>query len=108
LHDDQFAQASGHSVSYSEQTGDKLVLTFEGTAVTYVYTRALNRGVAEVWIDGALVRTLNQYSANTAWQSSTRFAGLAPGVHTFEVRVTGRKDPKSSGTHVDLDAVTVE
>ena len=51
---------------------------------------------------------MNMYSKEPKWQSVRRFGDLAPGVHTFEVRVTGEKDPLSSGTVVDLDAVVIE
>jgi hypothetical protein len=37
-----------------------------------------------------------------------RIAGLAAGVHTFELRVAGRKDRKSNGSFIDLDAVRIE
>jgi hypothetical protein len=108
LHDDQFAETSGHSVSYSDQDGDKAAFRFEGTAIEYVFTRALNRGIVEVWIDGNLVETIDQFSAATAWQSSRRIQGLAPGVHNLELRVTGRKSSRSQGSFIDLDAVRIE
>ncbi|MEO5926577.1 MAG: hypothetical protein ABIR70_22365 [Bryobacteraceae bacterium] len=108
LHDKQFAEPVGQSLSYSDVSGDTLHFTFAGPAITYVYTLAANRGIGEVVIDGRLAKRLNQYAANTQWQSSARIAGLAQGVHTFELRVTGRKDRKSTGNFVDLDAVRVE
>ncbi len=107
LHDKQFAEPSGHTLSYSDVAGDAVKLTFEGSAITYVHTRAANRGIGEVWIDGRFARRLNLYAPQTTWQSSVRL-GVAAGVHTFELRVTGRKDRKSMGTFVDLDAVRVE
>jgi hypothetical protein len=108
LHDKQFSEPVGQTLSYSDQKGDRLKLTFEGRAIAYVYTRASNRGIGEVLIDGRLNRTVNQFAAETAWQASTRIGGLSAGPHTFELRVTGRKDRRSSGSFVDLDAVRVE
>ncbi len=107
LHDKQFAEPVGQTLSYSDVAGDVLKLTFEGNAISYVYTRAANRGMGEVWIDGKLARRVNLYAAQTEWQARVNVA-LRPGRHTFELRVTGRKDRKSSGSFVDLDAVTVE
>lgn len=106
LHDKQFAEPVGHTLSYSDAAGDALKLTFEGRAITYIHTRAPNRGIGELWLDGRLARRINFYSPKTEWQSALTLA-VRPGTHTFELRVTGRKDRKSSGTYVDLDAVTV-
>ncbi len=108
LHDKQFAEPVGQTLSYSDVAGDALRLIFEGRTITYIYTRAANRGIGEVWIDGRLVRRVNLYAAATAWQSSVRMVGLSAGPHTFELRVTGRKDSKSAGAFVDLDAVMIE
>ena len=73
-----------------------------------MFTRALNRGIAEVRIDGSPAVRINEYSAPTLWQEKQRFGGLSPGAHTLEVRVSGDKDPASSGLFVDLDAFEVE
>jgi hypothetical protein len=108
LHDKQFSEPVGQTLSYSDVAGDALHFTFEGRAITYVFTRAANRGLGEVVIDGRVVKRVNLYAPMTEWQSSIPIGGLAAGTHTFELRVTGRKDRKSSGTFVDLDAVRVE
>ncbi|MEO8097308.1 MAG: hypothetical protein ABI811_06360 [Acidobacteriota bacterium] len=107
LHDKQFAQPVGQTLSYSDTSGDRVKLTFEGRAITYVFTRAVNRGIVEIRIDGEMVRRINLYAPQTTWKSSARLAGFSPGPHTLELIVTGRKDKKASGTFVDLDAVTV-
>jgi hypothetical protein len=108
LHDKQFAEPVGQTLSYSDVAGDSLKVTFEGRAITYVYTRAANRGIGEVLVDGRLVRRLNLFAAQTGWQTSVRLGALPLGTHTFELRVTGRKDRRASGTFVDLDAIRVE
>ena len=108
LHDKQFAEPIGQTLSYSDVAGNSSKLAFEGTAINYVYTQAANRGIGEIYIDGKLARRVNLYAAETLWQSSTRIAGLQQGIHTFELRVTGRKDQKASGRFVDLDAIRVE
>ncbi len=106
--DHQFPQSSGQSITYSDKPGDTFRIAFTGSAITYVFTKALNRGIAEVKIDdGAAVR-INQYSAATQWQAKQRFGGLSSGAHTMEVHVSGDKDPASGGLFVDLDAFEVE
>jgi hypothetical protein len=107
LHDKQFAEPVGQTLSYSDGAGDSLKLTFDGSAITYIYTRAANRGIGEIWLDGRLARRVNLYAAQTTWRSSARVS-VSQGLHSLEVRVTGRKDRKASGSFVDLDAVRVE
>jgi hypothetical protein len=106
--DHQFPQSSGQSITYSDKPGDTFRIAFTGSAITYVFTRALNRGIAEVRIDGGPAVRINQYSPPTQWQEKQRFGGLSPGTHTLEVRVSGDKDPASGGLFVDLDAFEVE
>jgi hypothetical protein len=103
----RFAEALMDSLTYSDEPGDSLRLTFRGSAITYVFTKALNRGVALVTIDGAERARIDQYSAATEWQSQRSFDALGEGVHTFEVRVLGDKNARSSGAYVDLDGIAV-
>ena len=106
--DHQFPESSGQSITYSDKPGDTLRISFTGSAVTYVFTRALNRGIAEAKFDGGAPVRINEYSAQTKWQEKQKFGGLPAGTHTLEVRVTGEKDPASNGLFVDLDAFDVE
>lgn len=106
--DHQFPQSSGQSITYSEKPGDTFRIAFTGSAITYVFTKALNRGIAEARIDGGPPIRINQYSPSTQWQEKQRLGGLSPGAHTLEVRVSGEKDPASGGLFVDLDAFEVE
>ena len=72
-----------------------------------IQTKALNRGIAEVRIDGKMVRTLDLFSAGTQWQASTTFDRLAAAPHLLELKVSGQKNAQSSGLFVDLDAIRV-
>jgi hypothetical protein len=107
LHDRQFPESLHQSLSYSTVPGDALHFTFTGTGITYVFTEALNRGTALVLIDGREVARIDEYSPQTKWKQSRDFDGLEAGTHTFEIRVLDTKDPRSSGTFVDLDGIVV-
>jgi len=106
--DHQFPQSSSQSITYSDKPGDTFRFAFNGSTVTYVFTEALNRGIAEVRIDDGPPVRINQYSRATQWQTKQRFGGLSAGNHTLEVKVSGDKDPASGGLFVDLDAFDVE
>jgi len=107
LDDRQFSQAADGSLTYSNVPGNKLRFAFRGSGITYVYTEALNRGIAAVSIDGVERARINLYSRQTKWQDETAFGGLDPGPHMIEVRILGRKDPRSSDYYVDLDRFVV-
>ncbi|MGH9614615.1 MAG: hypothetical protein ACRD4P_16225, partial [Bryobacteraceae bacterium] len=107
-HDTQFPDAAQHTVTYSDVPGASVSLAFTGDEIAYVYTRARNRGIAEVRIDGSPRGRVDLYSMDTKWRSRTSFAGLRPGKHTIEVRVTGDKAAAATGSFVDLDEFVVK
>jgi hypothetical protein len=106
--DRNFAEADAHTISYADVAGSEVEIDFEGKALTYVYTKAANRGIASVTVDGADQGAVDLYSANTQWQSRTRFCCFAPGRHVAIVRATGEANPQSKGKFIDLDSFTVE
>jgi hypothetical protein len=103
----RFKEASPGFVSYTDVPGASFRFNFAGTVVTYIYTRAYNRGIAEILLDGEKRAELDLYAPDIKWQAATDFAASAPGAHTLEVRVTGRKNPAATGVFVDLDALVV-
>jgi len=102
-----FPEASHGTVTYSNTLGAEAVFHFVGAEVVYVYTKAFNRGVAEIIVDGASHGPLDLYSPSVEWRSRSRIVCGAGGPHTLEIRVTGRKDPRASDAFVDLDALIV-
>jgi Dolichyl-phosphate-mannose-protein mannosyltransferase len=107
LHDRQFPESRGRSLTYSSDAGAAIGLQFTGSGITYIYTKALNRGRALVLIDGREVARLDMYSPEIQWQVRSEFANLSSGAHTFEVRVLKDKDPRSAGNAVDIDGIIV-
>jgi hypothetical protein len=102
-----FPRAAGGTVSYSNDRGAVAQLLFEGGEIAYVYTKAFNRGVAEVKLDGVARGEIDLYSPKIIWQARKTFGDLAPGKHTFELIVTGRKDAAATDRYVDVDALIV-
>jgi len=105
--DMQFGEAANHSITYSGLPGDRCRLTFRGSEIGWVHTKASNRGMGAVYVDGRLCGELDLYSPETVWQDRAVFSANGDGKHTFEVRILGRKNPQSSGTFVDVDALIV-
>jgi hypothetical protein len=95
-----------HTVTYCNLPGSDVRFAFQGEFLTYVYTKAANRGEADVAIDGLHRTTLDLYSAKTEWQSRTTFK-VDPGEHHAVITVLADKNPKSSDRFVDVDAFQV-
>jgi hypothetical protein len=93
------------TLTYTNQPGSVAQCNFTGTAVKWVYTKAYDRGMASVLIDGVERGVVDLYSPEVEWQASTTFDGLPEGTHTFEIRTLDRRNPSSAGLVVDVDAV---
>jgi hypothetical protein len=104
----EFADAYDKTVSYTDAAGAEAVLAFDGRAVTWVFTRAPNRGMAEVEIDGATRGTVDLYAAAIQWQARRTFACARAGRHVLTIRVLGEKRAAATGQFVDVDAFVVE
>jgi len=102
-HDTQFSEPYYGTISYSDTAWASTQLTFEGTSIRYFYTKAYNRGIAYVYIDGVYRGMVDQYSPGIEWRSSTNFTGLSPGYHTITIYVSGAKQASSQGYWVDVD-----
>ncbi len=100
--------SSGGYVKYASAAGAQAMFTFNGTNAVVVATTGPARGIADVYIDGAKVGTIDFYSPTVrkkhiAWALGSR---LLPGSHTLEVRVTGQRNSASTGARIELDAFT--
>jgi hypothetical protein len=102
-----FASASAGTISFANDPASSARLSFKGTEVTWVYTKAFNRGIASVKLDGIPRPDIDLYSPRIEWQSRTTFGGLAPGEHTIELSVAGRKDSPATDRFIDVDALVV-
>ena len=107
-HRDEFDGPYLHSISFTDVAGAEAAIAFEGTALTYVFTKAPNRGIAEIWIDGVRHTEVDLYAPRIEWQRRYRICCLAPGRHEAAIRVSGRKQAASEAAFVDVDALVVE
>ncbi len=100
--------ASGGSVKHASAATAKMTHTFTGRGYALTMAKGANRGKAAIYLDGALVSTVDLYASSVQARAigyAVTFA--SSGTHTIEVRVLGTKRAASSGTRVDVDAVVV-
>jgi hypothetical protein len=105
---DRFDNAFHKTIAYTNTAGAEFAFAFEGTAVSYIFTKATNRGIAAITIDGVSKGKFDLYSATVEWQSRLLFAGLGAGRHVFLLHVTGESRAGAQGAFVDLDALEVK
>ena len=97
--------------AYSRWAGTACEVAFTGTRVAWIGPRASTYGIADVYIDGVKVATVDTYRTNRApqgwreivWESAT----LAPSTHTLSIRPTGAKNPAATAANVVVDAIDV-
>lgn len=102
-----WAQAMSHTITYADLPGSDVRFAFEGELLTYVYTKAPNRGKAGVTIDGVSQAALDLYSPETQWQSRSVFK-LDRGRHLAVITILPANNPRSAGRFVDVDGFEVK
>lgn len=97
--------AYGGSVAHASAPGASATFPFTGNEVSWVAPRGPERGVAEVWVDGAKAATVDLYSATDQPRKAVfRKTFASVGDHKIEVRVTGVRSAAATGTRIDVDA----
>ncbi len=95
---------------FSEKKEDELIIKFTGTGISLIGNWVSDGGMADVYVDGNLHRTIDTYY-NFANQQHTEsiwhILNLEPGDHTIRLVVKGEKRPESSGTRVYVAAATI-
>jgi hypothetical protein len=95
---------------YSEKAGDAVEIDFSGTGISINGNWYKDGGLAEVYVDGKLHRTIDTYY-NFANQQHTEsmwhILNLQPGDHKIRLVVKGEKRPESAGTRVYITSATI-
>jgi GH25 family lysozyme M1 (1,4-beta-N-acetylmuramidase) len=97
------ASADGGVYVASDATGAAASLSFTGTGVTWLSVKGPEMGLAEIWIDGSLVRTVDQYAPSPAFGVARTVAGLSDGAHEVTVVVRGTHRASATGSSVAID-----
>jgi hypothetical protein len=98
------AGCHGTGVTKSAVPDDLIELEFHGDGVSWYASRSVDSGLAEVWLDGLLVATVDLYAPRLQPQQevwSTSFRGVAN--HDLKIVVTGLSNPSASDVVVQSD-----
>ena len=88
------------TLRYSVTSGNDIQVNFAGQQIKFSYLASPVSGVADVYVDGVKIRTINQNSANWDWQQTWTSDLLAAGNHSLRL-------VHVSGDLVSIDAITV-
>jgi alpha-L-fucosidase 2 len=94
-------------VAGSDLSGASAEVRFRGTGVVWTTVTGPNHGLAAIWIDGQVERIVDTYSRRRVDGVRHRVTGLAPGLHTIQIEVLGRSDPRATGRVVSVDGFAV-
>ncbi len=96
---------------YSGKAGDEISFTFEGTGVSLVGNWLRDGGKADVFVDGELKRTIDNYfffsNQEHRNMSVYHIVNLPEGKHTIRLVVKGEKRTESQGTNVYIREAVV-
>jgi hypothetical protein len=92
--------------SFSNTAGDSVSVTFSGTAVRVIAPKDSNHGIADIYLDGNLVTSVDTRAPSKLYQVVLYDVyGLPAGNHELQVVVSGRQNPASNGAFVGIDAI---
>ena len=94
----------------SGKKGDDAEITFTVTGISLEGNWWRDGGIADIYVDGELHRTIDTYYDFARQQHTTSIwhvMHLKPGEHSVKIVVKGEKRPESSGTNLYLTSATV-
>ncbi|QBJ74552.1 cellulosome anchor protein [Clostridium chauvoei] len=96
------------SQAYTNIAGESLTFEFEGTGFAWDSIVAPNRGIANIYIDDVLVKTVDTYSENVVLDSRVfEVSNLEYKIHTAKIVVTGNKSESSSDSFISVHNIEV-
>jgi GH25 family lysozyme M1 (1,4-beta-N-acetylmuramidase) len=100
------AGASG-AVALTDTTRASATFVFRGTSVDWYTVRGPSQGRAAMYVDGTLIRTVDNYAATPTTGVVRSVTGLLEGVHTLRIVALGQARPKAQAAFVSIDRLVV-
>ena len=99
---------SASSITASNLPNDKAMLIFVGKGVRWIGTTADDHGIARVYIDGKHMADVDQFNGTRrSLVKLYSIADLPCGPHIITVEISNKKNPKSSGYRIEIDAFDI-
>jgi hypothetical protein len=89
-------------------TNHSVTVSFTGTQISFYGVKDTHYGIGAVSMDNGAETMIDFYAAARAGDQPMWNSGaLAPGSHTFKLRVTGNKNPSSTDSTIAVDRVDI-
>jgi hypothetical protein len=95
---------------YAEDAGAEVVITFQGTGISIHGNWFKDGGLADVYVDGTLHRSIDTYyyfAGQQHTESIWHVLNLQPDTHKVKIIVKGEKRPESEGTRVYITGAKI-
>ncbi len=103
-----YGDASGTSFRAAATSGHEVSMTFVGTGIRWIGARANTLGTADVYLDGVLVATVDQYSDEVALRQVNYAVEDLPSMpHELKIVVRGERNSASQSNWIVIDAFDV-
>ncbi len=89
-------------VRSSNEPGDTMSFSFSGKNLTWFVRTGPDQGRAQITVDGAHPRIVDLYSASASEPVPVAITAPTTGNHVLRIKVTGTKNPLSTGTTVTV------
>jgi GH25 family lysozyme M1 (1,4-beta-N-acetylmuramidase) len=101
------ARASSGSFTVTGRAGSFVRMRFSGTGVDWITVTGPNRGRAEIYVDGELLRSHDLFAASRTFGVVVGIDGLTDGPHVVRIVATGHGRRASTGTVIAVDRFDV-
>src|SRR3989304_3777976 len=99
---------AGGGAALTNATGARAVVTFTGSAITWIGVGDRWNGLATVTLDG-LTRKVDSWAETTRYQTVLfTVSGLSIGPHKLSIEINHERGPNGEGSWVWLDAFDVQ
>ena len=100
--------ASGGSFSTLVGRSGYASMTFKATGVAWISRPGPYNGIAQIYLDGRLVKTYDGYASKTQYKKTVwSVSGLSDTTHTLKIVRTGTKGSSARGANLVVDALRV-
>lgn len=104
------SSASANAYRFSNTTGSKATIVFNGKAIILKGLKAPSQGIAKIILDGT-ASEISMYSKTTLYKTTLYSkSGLASKRHVLEIHYTGKaaSGAKKGATRVNIDTITIQ
>ena len=99
--------ASGGSLDSSDLRHSSAEVRFRGTGIEWFTYRGRDQGRAEVYVDGLLVRTVDNFAPAATFDVARSITGLSDGIHTLRIVVLATARAAATDELVSIDRFSI-